>query len=176
MGAAALASASIATAAVTVNGSTGVTTPAPITVNSTIQSTIDWGQNPTTAGSFDGSVTFTNTLSGLYSIIVGTSTVGATIDSVTLTGVDGTTGNWSVLGPSGSPGSLALVVPFAGMGDYTVAFTGTAPDTGGVVTGNLTFTPAAAPEAATWAMMLIGFAGIGLALRRRDKPVLAQLA
>jgi hypothetical protein len=58
-----------------------------------------------------------------------------------------------------------------------VGFTGTAPNTGGVVTGNLTFAPArAVPEAATWAMMLLGFAGMGLALRRRSNLVLAQLA
>jgi hypothetical protein len=34
----------------------------------------------------------------------------------------------------------------------------------------------AVPEAATWAMMLLGFGGMGLVIRRRRKPVLAQLA
>ena len=34
----------------------------------------------------------------------------------------------------------------------------------------------AVPEPATWAMMLLGFAGIGVSLRRRRKPALAQLA
>lgn len=34
----------------------------------------------------------------------------------------------------------------------------------------------AVPEPATWAMMLIGFGAIGLTMRRRRKPVLAQLA
>lgn len=32
------------------------------------------------------------------------------------------------------------------------------------------------PEPKTWAMMLLGFAGIGVALRRRRKPALAQIA
>lgn len=32
------------------------------------------------------------------------------------------------------------------------------------------------PEPATWALMLLGFGGIGLAMRRRRKPALAQLA
>jgi hypothetical protein len=32
------------------------------------------------------------------------------------------------------------------------------------------------PEPATWGMMLVGFAGIGMAIRRRGKPALAQLA
>jgi len=40
---------------------------------------------------------------------------------------------------------------------------------------NLPGTPPV-PEPATWAMMLVGFAGIGVAMRRRRKPVLAQLA
>jgi hypothetical protein len=39
---------------------------------------------------------------------------------------------------------------------------------------NLPGTPPV-PEPATWAMMLVGFAGIGVAMRRRRKPVLAQL-
>jgi len=32
------------------------------------------------------------------------------------------------------------------------------------------------PEPATWGMMLLGFAGMGLAMRRRRQPALAQLA
>jgi len=32
------------------------------------------------------------------------------------------------------------------------------------------------PEPTTWGMMLLGFAGIGMALRRRRRPVLAQVA
>jgi hypothetical protein len=34
----------------------------------------------------------------------------------------------------------------------------------------------AVPEPATWAMMLLGFGGIGMAMRRRRQPVLAQVA
>jgi hypothetical protein len=32
------------------------------------------------------------------------------------------------------------------------------------------------PEPATWAMMLLGFGAMGMVIRRRRKPVLAQLA
>jgi hypothetical protein len=35
---------------------------------------------------------------------------------------------------------------------------------------------AGVPEPATWAMMLLGFGGIGMAMRRRRVPALAQLA
>jgi len=43
--------------------------------------------------------------------------------------------------------------------------------------GNLVFSPTAVPEPATWAMMLLGFAGIGWQLRRkRSGTALAQLA
>ena len=49
----------------------------------------------------------------------------------------------------------------------------------GVIDGStlqgLTYAPAV-PEPATWAMMLVGFGGIGLAMRRRRPPALAQLA
>ena len=38
------------------------------------------------------------------------------------------------------------------------------------------FVIGAVPEPATWALMLLGFGGIGLAMRRRRKPALAQLA
>jgi hypothetical protein len=34
----------------------------------------------------------------------------------------------------------------------------------------------AVPEPATWALMLLGFGGIGMAMRRRRRPVLAQIA
>lgn len=41
------------------------------------------------------------------------------------------------------------------------------------ITGYIT---TAVPEPATWALMLLGFGGIGLAMRRRRQPALAQVA
>lgn len=42
--------------------------------------------------------------------------------------------------------------------------------------GNGTLVPAAVPEPATWAMMLLGFGALGFSMRRRRRPVLAQVA
>jgi hypothetical protein len=41
---------------------------------------------------------------------------------------------------------------------------------------SFSFSAQALPEPATWALMLLGFGGIGLAMRRRRRPVFAQLA
>jgi hypothetical protein len=41
---------------------------------------------------------------------------------------------------------------------------------------SFSFSAQAVPEPATWALMLLGFGGIGLAMRRRRRPALAQLA
>jgi hypothetical protein len=48
-------------------------------------------------------------------------------------------------------------------------------DSSGSLGGTVTIT-AAVPEPATWGMMLLGFAGIGVALRRSRRPMLAQIA
>jgi hypothetical protein len=173
VGATLLATASIANAAITVVGSTNVDSPIT-TINGATQSTIDWGRNPEPGGDFTGSVEISNTLSGLYSIIVSTSTPGATITSLSLAGIMGTSGSFST---TGSSNSLSLLVPSAVAGDYRISFGGSAPATGGVATGNLTFQPAAAvPEPATWAMMLLGFGAMGFAITRRRRTVLAQVA
>ena len=48
----------------------------------------------------------------------------------------------------------------------------TAADTGIVAT---TAIPSAVPEAATWAMMLVGFGAVGFAMRRRNKKTAMQV-
>jgi len=56
---------------------------------------------------------------------------------------------------------------------YTFRYT-TTMATGGDISGNASFY--AVPEPGTWALMLLGFGGIGLAMRRRRRPALAQIA
>jgi hypothetical protein len=170
--ASALSISTVANAAIIVTGSSNVDTPITV-VNGSTQSTVDWGRNPEPSGSFNGSVDLFNDLAGLYSIIVSSSTPGAAITSLSISGISGTLGSYSA---SGSAPSLSLLVPSLAVGNYRVAFTGTAPSTGAVATGNLTFQVAPVPEPGTWAMMLVGFGAIGFAMRRRRVPVLAQLA
>jgi hypothetical protein len=173
----ALASSSAGTAAIIVSGSSNVD-PSTVLANNTQdpnQNTLVWGQDLTNAGGFNGSVDFSNNLSGLYSIIVSSSTPGAVISSLTLAGIMGTSGSFSA---SGTGDTLALLVPFTGAGNYRVSFGGTAPANGAAVTGNLTFQLAPVPEPGTWALMLLGFAGVGVAIRRSRKrsATLMQIA
>jgi hypothetical protein len=47
----------------------------------------------------------------------------------------------------------------------------------GTTTGDLNLQAVAVPETATWGMMLLGFAGIGMAVRRtRKNGRIAQIA
>ena len=69
-----------------------------------------------------------------------------------------------------------------GLGGYDilhvndVAFSGSLPAGQTFLTQNISGYVQAVPEPATWALMLLGFGGIGFAMRRRTKPALAQLA
>lgn len=60
-------------------------------------------------------------------------------------------------------------------GDFTLTVNDTAVSTLGINTPITGFIQAV-PEPATWAMMLLGFGGIGFAMRRRRQPALAQVA
>lgn len=174
----ALAAASVLTlstaanAAIIVTGSSDIDAPINV-VNGPSQSTVDWGRNPEPSGNFSGSVDIFNNLAGLYSIIVSTSTPGASINSLSISGIMGTPGSFTALGPAAT---VSLVVPSLGVGNYRVGFTGTAPVTGAVASGNLTFQVQPIPEPGTWAMMLVGFGAMGFSLRRRRQTVLAQIA
>jgi hypothetical protein len=63
----------------------------------------------------------------------------------------------------------------AGQFYLTVTDTSVSPtSTNAFINGRIVM--AAVPEPATWAMMLLGFGGIGFAMRRRRQPTLAQVA
>lgn len=115
----------------------------------------------------------TISLNGLQNINFSCPTCTIYIDSATDGNVfhltsDGTSPGetWSLDNPlTLDPGNHTLVVT----GDITAGPTAS-------YSGTINFLTPAVPEPATWAMMLFGFAGIGMVLRRRGKPVLAQLA
>lgn len=167
----ALALGSAANAGITIGSSSGLAaTPIvqngpPITVSFTA------AQTPT--NSFSAWFNFTNDAAGLYDIVVSSSTDGETINDIWLQTSDGLTTLASAI--LGSSNSLNLDNVSLGAGEYRLAFDGSGA-VNAAATGNFTFYVAAVPEPATWALMLIGFAGVGMALRFRRKPVLAQLA
>ena len=74
------------------------------------------------------------------------------------------------------PETWAILNPILlSAGTHTITVGGTLNGTVGSYVGNFNV-QTAVPEAATWAMMLLGFGGMGFVIRRRRKPVLAQLA
>jgi hypothetical protein len=174
VGAAALTIGSAASAAVTVTSSTGLNNPDPALPGSVVTvggvTTINYGQNPISSPTFTGSFSLTNTVAGIYSIVIATSTPGVTFDNATLAGM----GNTYTLGLFPDNTSLKLSPTLIGAGDYVFSFTGTSGGSG-ALTGNVTIT-SAIPEAGTWAMMLLGFGAIGLTIRSRRRPALAQIA
>ncbi len=175
-GVAALASASIVNAAVTVTSSTGLNDPNPTASSSIVNSgsltTINFGQNPVSNPTFSGSFTFSNTMADLYNIVISSSTPGITFASAALSGPGGP----FTLSPFPDSTSLKLSDALLATGTYTFSFAGTNANVGGALTGNVTISAAPVPEAKSWAMMLLGFGAMGLAVRRRRRTVLAQLA
>ena len=77
-----------------------------------------------------------------------------------------------VLGSQGANGTAFVDFTGFGAGFNTVTFTSTAP---AFELSNVTASVGAVPEPATWAMMVLGFAGIGfLAYRRKPKAGAAK--
>jgi hypothetical protein len=75
-----------------------------------------------------------------------------------------------------NPETWAILNPILlSAGDHTITVGGTLNGTVGSYVGNFNI-QAPVPEAATWAMMLLGFGGMGLVIRRRRNPAFAQLA
>jgi hypothetical protein len=65
---------------------------------------------------------------------------------------------------------------FLAAGNHTIYVNGNlGTSQNGSYVGNINIAPPV-PEPGTWAMLLLGFGAIGFAMRRRTKPILAQLA
>ena len=184
LGATALASGSIASAAVTVNAGTVVNLndPNPSTSVATAggDTTINFGFNPIVnaegTNSFSSSFTISDPLAGIYSISGDTSTPGVIFsDTSNLTCIAsvmgctvGTVYNL-IIGTTPS-GFSAFGLPLTNLaaGDYRLTINGISPNSGSF-TGNVRITTGAVPEPATWALMLLGFGAVGFAMRRQRK-------
>ena len=171
MGGAALAFGSAANAAVTIDSSTMSTTGPTTNGNTT---TIGYSDTDVGA-SINENVVFTDTLAGIYAITLTTSSPAVNFTSAILTG-NGTTNALTKTADDGTNEFWNFTSPTTRLlqaGQYTLTILGTnsgAGSLGGSITIN------AVPEPATWALMLLGFAGMGFALRRGRKQNLMQLA
>ena len=93
-------------------------------------------------------------------------------------------GNAFSLNPNGQGEYAAIFNQWISPGTNTIIVSGNAGNLSGLpqdinaaIAGQLTFAEMpAVPEPATWAMMLLGFGGMGVAMRRRRKQGLTQLA
>lgn len=135
---------------------------------------------------FDHFITFTETLDGTYGFTVTTTatTNGAGGPIVAATDVDfthiwlsdDTGGTWDLLADADNTDlneDYDLANLFLPAGTYTLHFQGTR-GRNSEYTGGIAFS--AVPEPATWGMMLLGFGGIGYAMRRRRRTALLQFS
>ena len=94
----------------------------------------------------------------------------------TVTGGVGSGGVFTKTSTDPNPETWAILNPvLLGIGTHTLTFAGNLIGSTGSYSGTINV-QAAVPEAGTWAMMLLGFGAMGMVIRRRRKPVLAQLA
>lgn len=173
MGAAALAMASAANATITVTGTSFSSYSGPTSTDGGVTTTIGYADTGLGKPTFTEWLSFTNTLSGIYSVTLDTSSKSVDFTSAFLTnGV-----NTYFLSKIYSIGSLegwGLDDTLIAAGNYTLFVNGKNTKTGSL---GGTITIAAVPEPATWSMMIIGFGAVGFSLRRKRKTVLkAQLA
>jgi len=171
--AAALTCASASNAAITLEGhSSDVSVGTPN--NSTIPNKVNFDSVTNTAATINPWFDFKNDQDGFYVFDLTSSTL---YSSITLEKVLSDGGTTLVNQVIGSGRFLELITPTLDADTvYRFTYTYNTPDGGGTVSGNASFYPAV-PEPATWAMMLIGFGGIAMAMRRRGQGMaLAQVA
>jgi len=137
------------------------------------KSSIAWSDAGPLTTPFSASIDFTNSLAGNYLISLNTADPVTWFDTLTITPFGGGPNVLTYSGPSFQ--SITFLPASFGSGRYVFTFNGHTTGPGGNESGTLSFTQAV-PEPATWALMLLGFGGIGMAMRRRRRPALAQIA
>ena len=115
------------------------------------------------SGPFGYAFDFSNLSSGVYDVTLSTASAGLKFTTMTFDGVAldehtsfGNTSFYGLTGIDAAAGTQVIDVGGTGNGSFD---------------GTVSFT-SAAPEPSTWALMLAGVGGVGLALRygRRNKP------
>lgn len=172
-----------ANAALTV-GANGATngTPTSIVTNASL---LEFDTTNASAGSYSSFFQFNNDIytAGVFSATASTVPIaGTTVSLLQLfTGGSVVGGVYSggTLVPggsaSGSSNSLTLSANLTPGTNYTFVYSGNLVNSGNI-SGNAALGMAAVPEPATWGLMLLGFGGMGMMLRRRRRPTLAQIA
>jgi hypothetical protein len=170
LGATALATASAANATITLD-TCSMTCTGPATNGG--ETTIGYSEAGLSNPTFVEWLTLTNTLEGLYSVTLNTSSASVDFTSAILS--DGSNNYALTFITSVGPNEFwGLDTTFIPAGQYTLTINGNNNATG-VLAGTVTI-DAAVPEPATWAMMLLGFGAIGWHLRRRKAGHRAALA
>jgi hypothetical protein len=157
-------------------GCTAGTASATVTQNVTIPNSVEFDDTNASAGTQTAWFNFyvTPAMLGTFSATVATYPVGSVTMLELLTGSSDGTNPGSTLVTSTSGTQLTWENLTSGTW-YTFEYTANLP-TAGDISGTGNFYPAV-PEPATWALMLLGFGGIGFAMRRqRRNTVLAQVA
>lgn len=167
-----LAMATASHATVTVDSTTIAEISGPTTIAGT--TTIGFTEAGLDSPTFLESLTFTNTLAGLYSISLGTSSASVDFTNALLTGAGGPY-NLNPQFDDGTQEQMGLSNLFLDAGQYVLSFGGNNSGNGSVG-GTITIAQAV-PEPGTWGMMLLGFGAVGFAMRRRrESNGLAQAA
>ena len=170
LGAAALTVGSGAQA--TISACTGTGSLVVSCSNAATSSTIGFHDATLTSPTFSDVLNFTNDTAGSYSISLGSSAPAVDILSAILTGPDGSFSLTKVF-DNGTTESFSFGPMLLALGDYSLTLSG---NNSGVGDLGGTVTISAVPEPATWAFMLLGFGGMGVAMRRRRRQGLTQLA
>ncbi|NTZ42124.1 PEP-CTERM sorting domain-containing protein [Altererythrobacter sp. SALINAS58] len=160
--ASALAIGGSASAAVTIDSSTITSVDGPSEADGT--TTISFDEAGLARPTFMESLTFTNTLAGLYALTVDTSSSGVDFTSIFLSGSSGTFDLTEAF-DNGTVEFWQMSNVALDAGQYTLNIMGDNRGTGSLA-GTITIGQAV-PEPGTWAMMLLGFGAIGFAMRRR---------